>query len=226
MKIPHSLRDISIFADLTDQQLEPVMRASRDVKVHKNGNVFMLGDPSDSTFFLKEGRIKISKINRDGRKLTIDIIEPGEVFGELSLSGERVRRTFAEAVEAAFCWEIRTKSLEEVLTLRPDVAVKFLKMIGDRRLAMENLLEDMIFMDVPSRVVSLLLKYSDNDTIRIPFTHQEIADLTGSTRVSVSRAIAKLRRDGLIRTKGDTIRLINSEELRNIVKYSSRYAYS
>ncbi len=218
------LKDIKIFSDITEQEAEIITKASKAIRVAKSTSVFMQGDPSHSVYFLKKGRVKISKINLDGRKLTIDLIEPGDIFGELSLLGDKVRRNIAEAVEDSFCWEIKTETLETCLKKRPDVAVKLMKMIGDKRLAMENLLEDMIFMDVPSRVASLLLKYSDKEIIRMPFTHQEIADLTGSTRVSVSRAIAKLRKDGFIRTKGDRIRLTNPAALYELVQYSTRYA--
>jgi len=219
------LKDIKIFSPMTEKEAEIIIKASRAVRVAKHRSIFMQGDPSHSVYFLREGRVKISKINLDGRKLTIDLIEPGDIFGELSLSDEKVRRNIAEAVEDSFCWEIKTEALETCLRKRPDIAVKLMKMIGDKRLAMENLLEDMIFMDIPSRVASLLLKYSDREMIKIPFTHQEIADLTGSTRVSVSRAIAKLRKNGVIKTKGDRIRLLNPAALYQLVQYSSRFIH-
>jgi CRP/FNR family transcriptional regulator, cyclic AMP receptor protein len=92
-------------------------------------------------------------------------------------------------------------------------------------LALENLLEDMAFMDVFSRVISLLLKYAENNIVNIPLTHQEIADLTGSTRVSVSRSIARLRQQGLIETSKERIKLLDNKVLYDYLQYSSNLSY-
>jgi CRP/FNR family transcriptional regulator len=211
------LKSINLFSTLTEQEIEYLTRASTPHSVPKGTMVFMQGDPSRSVFFLKSGMIKISRINLDGRSLTLDLIEPGEFFGELALAGEKERRASAEAIDDSDYCEIMVKDLELYLKDRPDIAVKLIQVMGDKKLAMENLLENMIFMDVPARVVSLLLKYSVGDTVKIPLTHQEIADLTGSTRVSVSRAIIKLRRNGLIDTSGGRIRLVNLERLKEFL---------
>jgi len=211
------LENINLFSGLTEEEAEQLSRTSRLSRVSKNDPIYMQGDPSNTVYFLSQGMVKISRINPEGRKLTIDLIEPGNFFGELSLAGERERRNFAEALENSVYCEIQKDHLESFLAQRPDIAIKLLKVIGDSRLTMENLLEDMTFMDVPARVTSLLLKYAENDLVRIPLTHQEIADLTGSTRVSVSRAIARLRNDGLIETGGDRIRLIKNVELQELV---------
>ena len=181
----------------------------------------MQGDPSKALYVLHKGIIKISRVNTDGRKLTIDLIEPGQFFGELCLAGEKERRSFAEAMtDAAYC-EIDKDHFERFMQKRPDLALTLIKIIGDRRLAMENLLEDMAFMEIPARVIALLLKYADKNIVKIPLTHQEIADLTGSTRVSVSRCIAKLRKDGLVETTGERIKLIHEQTLAGQIKCSA-----
>ncbi|KJR43890.1 transcriptional regulator, Crp/Fnr family [Candidatus Magnetoovum chiemensis] len=207
----------NLFKTVDSADLKYLKSVSKPFKYSKNEVVFLQGDRSNSIFFLNIGRVKISKINLDGRKLTFDIIEPGEFFGELSMSKELERRTIAEAVVESSGYEMRSSDFEVFLQKRPDIAIRLIQMIGDKRLALEKLLEDMIFMDVQSRVVSLFLRYSDIDTLKIPLTHQEIADMTGATRVSVSRTIAKLRKDGLIETQGERIKLINKQTLQNIL---------
>ena len=183
----------------------------------------MQGDPSQAVYYLKEGIIKISRINQDGRKLTIDLVESGDFFGELCLAGEKERRTIAEAMVDASCCEIDKEHIERYMQKRPEFALMLIKMIGDRRLAMENLLEDMAFMEIPARIAALFLKYAAEDFVKIPLTHQEIADLTGSTRVSVSRCVAKMRKDGLIDTIGNRIRLIDNDMLHSHAQYSSSF---
>ena len=214
----------ALFSDVSGQEIDLLAKASRRLKIVKGDTVFMQGDPASSIFILHEGTIKISRVNTDGRKLTIDLIEPGQFFGELCLAGEKERRSFAEAMaDSSFC-ELDKDHLKEFMHKRPDFALKLIKHMGNRRLAMENLLENMAFMDVATRVVALLMKYAVKSIVKVPLTHQEIADLTGSTRVSVSRCIAKLRNDGLIETAGERIRLADKLALADHMEYSASYS--
>lgn len=217
------LQDAKLFADMIEQDVLALSNASRFLKIAKGDSIFMQGDPSNTIYYLKEGIIKISRINLDGRKLTIDLVESGDFFGELCLAGEKERRTIAEAVIDTSCCEIDKRHIENYMQRKPEFALKLIKMIGDRRLAMENLLEDMAFMEIPARIAALFLKYADKNYVKIPLTHQEIADLTGSTRVSVSRCVAKMRNDGLIETIGNRIRLLDSDMLHSHAQYSSSF---
>ena len=219
------LKSIDLFSNLSDQEVSFLTKASKPKSMPKGTAVYLQGDSSASVFFLKEGIVKISRVNPEGRSLTLDLIEPGEFFGELALAGESERRATADVMEDADYCEIAIENFESYLNDRPDIALKLIQMIGNKKLSMENLLEDMTFMEVPARVVSLLLKYAEDGMVKIPLTHQEIADLTGSTRVSVSRAFIKLRKDGLIDTDGKRIRLLDLERLEEIVQDSSTHAY-
>ncbi|MBF0317259.1 MAG: Crp/Fnr family transcriptional regulator [Nitrospirae bacterium] len=219
MKID-GLRHNALFSDITEAELRYVDTYARTFSHDKDETVFVQGDESNCIYFLNNGRIKISKLYHDGRKLTIDVIEPGEFFGEMSLAGEKERSTTAEATEKSTGIEISRRVFEEFLRKRPDIAIKLIQLIGDKRLSMENLLEDMAFMDVQSRIASLLMKYSENGLVKIPLTHQEIADMTGTSRVSVTRSIIKLRDKGLIETTGDRIKLSDIKKLRKLISWS------
>jgi CRP/FNR family transcriptional regulator len=201
----HSLKDNELFSGLSDVELGYLDGRRRVFRYDRGETVFMQGDGSDTVYFLCEGRVKLSKISPDGRKLTLDVIGPGEFFGELALSGEKERGTTAEAVTDANGYKIGKNALEGFLHRRPDIAIKMIQLMGARRLSAETFLEEMIFMDVEARISALLIKYSEDGVVKIPLTHQEIADMTGATRVSVSRAIARLRSRGAIDTTGDRI---------------------
>lgn len=207
-----------IFTDLTKKEIDLLRNASSPFKLKKEQTLFMQGDPAKSLYYLKEGRIKLSRFAPDGRKLTLDLVEPTEFFGELCLARETKRSSIAEAVKDSVGSSINCDAFLLFMSTRPDVAINFLKMIINKRIAMENLFEDMIFMDVSTRVAALLLKYSEKSTVKIHFTHQEIADMTGTTRVSVSRAITKLRNDGLIETSGMRIKILQKQKLKQMVE--------
>jgi len=202
-----TLKDNELFAGLSDEEMRYLDGYRRMFRYNRGEAVFMQGDGSDAVYFLCEGRVKVSRISPDGRKLTLDVIGPGEFFGELAISGEKERGTTAEAVTDACGYRIGKAALEGFLHKRPDIAIKMIQLMGNRRISAETFLEEMIFMDVEARVSALLEKYSENGVVKIPLTHQEIADMTGATRVSVSRAIVRLRNRGRIETTGERIRI-------------------
>ncbi|MBF0515625.1 MAG: Crp/Fnr family transcriptional regulator [Nitrospirae bacterium] len=212
------IKNNRLFSEIGRTEAESLCARRRLFKHRKDEILFMHGDASDSLYFLGHGLVRLSKLSYDGRKFTLDVVSPGGFFGELCLAGETERRSIAEAMEDVAGFEIKKTVFEAYLVKRPEVAIKLIKIIGDKRIEMENILEDMIFMDVESRVVSLLLKYSDHGTVKLPLTHQEIADMTGTTRVSASRTMVALRNRGLIDTQGHKIVLKNEGKLREMLQ--------
>ncbi|MEO5357277.1 MAG: Crp/Fnr family transcriptional regulator [Nitrospirae bacterium YQR-1] len=209
-----------LFSSVMDTQLISLRKQSRPFNLKKEETLYMQGLESKSVFFLESGYVKLSKLNHDGRIFILDVVEPGEFFGELALAGEKERSTSAEVIEDCSGIEIKKEVFETFLKSIPDLAIKLIQMIGDKRLNTENMLQNMIFMDIETRIVSLLLKYADGDTVKISMTHQEMADMTGSTRVSVSRTIIKFRNNGLIETTGDRIKLKNLKKLHGYLEHS------
>ncbi|QWR76105.1 Crp/Fnr family transcriptional regulator [Candidatus Magnetomonas plexicatena] len=209
-----------LFSSVISGELISLRKQSKPFNLKKEQTLYMQGLESKSLFFLESGYVKLSKINHDGRVFILDVVEPGEFFGELTLAAEKERSTGADAMEDCSGIEIRKEIFEAFLKSRPDLAIKLIQMIGDKRLSMESMLQNMIFMDIETRIASLLLKYADGDMLKIALTHQEIADMTGATRVSVSRTIIKFRNTGLIETTGERIKLKN---LKKLSEYLERY---
>jgi CRP/FNR family transcriptional regulator len=220
-EIDFFIKNNRLFSQIGRAEAESLCSSRRPFKYRKDEAVFMHGDPSNAMYFLGRGLVRLSKLSYDGRKFTLDIVEPGGFFGELCLAGERQRRSIAEAMEDSSGFEIKKAAFEDYLVKRPEVAIKLIKIIGDKRVEMENILEDMIFMDVETRIVSLLMKYSENGAVKLPLTHQEIADMAGTTRVSASRTIVTLRKRGLIETHDHRIELKNENKLREMLRHSS-----
>jgi len=121
------LENISLFSGLTREEAENLSKTFTLSRVSRNDTVFMQGDPSHSVYFLSRGMIEISRVNPEGRKVSIDRIEPGNFFGELSLAGERTRRNFAEALEDSVYYEIRKEHFESFLARKPELSVRLLK---------------------------------------------------------------------------------------------------
>jgi CRP-like cAMP-binding protein len=184
------------------------MMTPRNIK--KKGLVYSEGDRADTLYILKEGRIKITRLAEDGREMTMDIIEPGDIFGELALAGETERETNAEALEDSFICTISRQNFEAFLGMRPNLTLTITKWIGVRLRRIENRFENLIFQDVRTRLYSLLKdlaqKYGKEVQggckITIKLSHQELANLIGSSRETVTLEVNNLKKKGLIFMEG------------------------
>lgn len=222
------LKQINIFKELSQPQLEEVDRIAIHKYLKKKEIIYLPGDSSDKVYLLKKGRVKVSRLSEDGREMTMTLLEPGEFFGESALYTEQpTRSTMAEALDDAMICSIYRTEFEQMLKREPDLALRVTKAIGRRRREIESRLEDMVFRSVPARLAHLLLKLAvqygkekkSGLLIDVGLTHLEIANLIGSTRETTTTQLNNLKRSGLIDIRKRDIYIIDRaglEELADI----------
>ena len=167
----------------------------------KGESVYVPEDLSDRIFFIQEGRIKISLMNEEGKEITKAILGRGEVFGELSLLGESRRRDFATALENTITCVVNLEALRGLMRERSELNLFFMRMFGTRQLDMERRLESLVFRDSRSRIVEFLVNHTKTKGQRVGYewvvrqfiTHQEIANLTATSRQTVTTTLNDLR---------------------------------
>ena len=200
------LRKADIFSRLTKDEMEWVDRVSVMRSYCKQDLVFTPNDRGDKIFLLKKGRVKISRLSEGGRELTLAILEPGEIFGEESLVDGGRRSTFAETLDDAYICVVRREDFEELLKNKPDLALQVAKVMGERLKKIQDRMEELTFRSVPARLASALLYLSDDHGVPTDrgikidpkLTHQELANLIGSTRETTTSALNGFRRKGFI----------------------------
>lgn len=221
------LKQIDIFSDLNEPQLQKVNEIAIHKPLKKKEIIYLPGDRSDKVYLLKEGRVKVSRISEDGKEMTTVILEPGEIFGESALFGdEEYRSTMAEALNDAMVCTVYRNEFEDILKRQPEISLKLTKEIGKRKQEIENRLEDMVFRNVTARLAHLLLnlakKYGkekeEGVLIDFPLTHLEIARLIGSTRETTTTEINNLKRDGRLSVKKRAIYLTDIPELEELAQ--------
>ncbi|MBP6827492.1 MAG: Crp/Fnr family transcriptional regulator [Saprospiraceae bacterium] len=186
----------------------PTKLGSKEIMSHhpnrtfkKGESVYVPQDQSDRIFFINEGRIKISVMNEEGKEITKVILGRGEVFGELALLGEERRHDFATALEDTTTCVVTLEELRSLMRERSELNLFFMKMFGARQLEMERRLESLVFRDSRSRIVEYLLHLAQTKGQRIGYewvvrnfiTHQEIANLTATSRQTVTTTLNDLR---------------------------------
>lgn len=182
----------------------------KEINIKKKEFVYAAGDRADTLYILKEGRIKITHLSQEGRELTLDILEPGDIFGELTLAGESERETTAAAMEDSFICAIQRKDFEDFIGKMPHLSLTITRWMGWRLRRIENRLENIIFLDVRARLLSILkdlaqkygVSVEGGKKITIQLSHHEIANLIGATRETVTLELNSLKRTGDILMDG------------------------
>ena len=180
------------------------------------------GDPGRSLFFVHGGRIKVSKVTRDGKSLTLAYCGPSEIFGETCLIDGGPRAEMAEAVENALLTEVERADFERLVGTHPGLGLATTKLMVARRRDLENKVEALVFRDVTSKLAELLVKlageYGVDDArgtlVALKITHQELANLIGSTRETVSLTLSQFKRKRMIATEGRKVIISDTEALR------------
>ncbi|MBI5971443.1 MAG: Crp/Fnr family transcriptional regulator [Deltaproteobacteria bacterium] len=199
-----------IFSGLSENEKDEIASKFTEMSVKRKDFVFSAGDKSATAYMLKEGRIKIVRCSEDGRELTVDILEPGDIFGELTVAGEQERETDAVAMEDSFICAIKRNDLEGFIAKMPNLSLTITKWMGLRLRRIESRFEDMIFQDARSRLIiifkELAQRYGAPDgngrKITIRLSHKEIAGLIGASRETVTLELNNLKRSGDILTDG------------------------
>ncbi len=200
----------SLFMGLPEKEMKVMASIMRTDEIKKKNRVYTAGDKSDKIYMLKEGMVKLSRLSDDGRELTVELLEPGDIFGELSIAGEEERETSAEAIEDSMICAINRQEFEDFIGKNPGFSLAITRFIGFRLRRIESRLENLIFRDVRSRLQMLFsdlaAKYGQQSQeglrIKLKLTHQDIANLIGSSRETVTLEINKLKKEGSLQVDG------------------------
>ncbi|NJP06963.1 MAG: Crp/Fnr family transcriptional regulator [Chloroflexaceae bacterium] len=175
-------------------------------------------------FVLQSGRVRLYKLSPEGRALTLMVLEPVTLFGEMTLVGHWMHDSFAEAMTDCVIGVIRRDVMREILMHYPQVALRFMELMGQRLREIQNKLADIAFKSVPQRLATVLLNMADLSSTSpftmpptvIRYTHQQLAEMIGSYRETVTKAMGDFRAAGLIRIDDEMIYLTNIERLQQL----------
>ncbi len=216
------LKKIPLLADLGPEVLARLSEKVEIREVRRREVVYLPGDPGGSLFFVNGGRVKISKVTRDGKALTLSYCGPSEIFGETCVVDGGARQEMAEAMENSMITEMERSEFEKLLQQHATLGFAMMRLLARRRLNLENKLETLVFRDVTSKLAELLLSLADEygvddsrgTLVALKITHQELANLIGSTRETVSLTLSQFKKKSYICTEGRKVIIADPESLR------------
>lgn len=215
------LREVDIFQDLTDAEVEEISEMTRMCFYKTNHIFYMPDDPGEVLFILKKGRVQLYRLSPDGRKLVFATLQQGAIFGHMGMMGQRLHNTFAEAVGDCKICIMSRNDLEELLMAKPVVALRIMEHMGNRLISAEERFEDIAFRRMPARIARLLLKLLDEhgtgDTLK-GYTHQQLADMLGTYRETTTQILNDFKQQGFIKLGRKSITILDYDGLTDIAE--------
>ncbi len=214
---------VDIFQDLTPSDMEHLERVTAMVTCEPGRVFYNPDEPAEVLFILKHGEVAVSRVSPEGRKLIVETLGPGSVFGEMAILGQRMHQTFAEAMtECLICVMSRT-DVEELMLADPRVAMRLVRVLSERLAQAEARIEEMAFKGVPARLASLLLRIATETDWRgrrllDGLTHQQLAELTGTHRETVTLTLNQFKTAGLVEISRRRITLLDTDRMARIAQ--------
>lgn len=206
-------REVPLFADLDDADLDSLIAVATRRKFSKDSVIFFEHDPGDSLFMILSGRVKVTILSDDGREIILSVLGDKDFFGEMSLLDNEPRSATAIAMEDTEVVILHQKEFLSIVERRPRILVLLLAVLSSRLMKANHQIGSLALLDVYGRVASVLLDMAKESGVRLKDgrvcfrrpTHQEIANMIGATRETVSRMISDLHRQGYIEISGKNV---------------------
>jgi len=192
-------------------------------KFKKGDYIYIPNGEADCMYLISEGRVKVGAYGDGSKEITKAILNEGEVFGELSLIGENKRRDFAYAMEQTTVCIITVEKMKGLMREYSGLQLFMMRIMGNRVLEIEQRLESLVFRDSRTRIIEYLLSLAKKRGQRVGYetvvrrflTHQEIANLTATSRQTVTTVLNELRTKNIITFNRKRLLVRNLETLEN-----------
>lgn len=215
------LKDLIVFQNLDSEELELLCENSYAKFYEKDEVIFFENDSVKKLYLLVNGKVKLSMLSADGKEKVLTILQEGDIFGELSLFDEDPHPLTAEVVDGARLLIIPWNEMEKLITKKPSLAIKIIEALSKKTRLLTSQVRELVFQDAAGRLASLISRLAEDfgreieagTVIDLVLTHQEIANLIGSSRVTVTKLINKFIDEGLITIKKRKIIIIDFESL-------------
>ena len=214
--------DVDLYEILCPNRLKDVSERHNFSCFDKNSFIYFPNEPAKHIYMIADGRVKIGSYLEDGREVVKAILSTGEIFGELALTGEEYRSDFAQAMDSntKIC-PLSIVDMKELMSKNKDLSFKIYKLIGIRLRKLERKLESQIFKDARTRIVEFLKDAAEWKGKKVGFetmiptklTHNDIANLTGTSRQTVTTILNELREKNLINFDRKKILIRDLEKL-------------
>lgn len=220
------LRKHPYFADLKPDAFDQLCRYAKHTTLKRGATIASKGDPGTSLFAVISGTVKISVSSPDGRNAILNLIGPGEIFGEVAVLDGQSRTADAIANTNCELFIIDRRDFIPFVRGQPELAMKFIELLCARLRWTSDQVEQVILQDLPGRLASALLRLTERHKSgqggrTIAVTQQEISEMVGMTRESINKQLRAWAAREWVRLEHGAIVVLKPEPLQTLVEAGS-----
>ncbi len=221
----------NFLSSLLPDETRDLLECSRHLALKSRDRIFGAGDRSDDVYIVAEGCIRLYQISPAGKETILWFNFPGEIFGIAELWSGNQRQVYAVANEPSRVFSIRRQDFTQFLGAHPEAAMKAIGILSARVRSLGHALVGLTSDNVEMRIARLLMRFAaislgsrcpsgDGDgelCVNVRLTHQDIANLIGASRQTVTSTLAHLRKIGAVRAVNHHIHIVQPEHLRDVL---------
>ncbi|MDV3223170.1 Crp/Fnr family transcriptional regulator, partial [Intrasporangium sp.] len=217
------LAGVELFAGLDPADLGRLAERTSVQRVVRGQVLFLEGEPSDTFFLVRSGRLRVFRDSVQGDELTLSFVEPGATIGELSVVDEQPRSASVDAIESSVLLSVPSGVVRDVLLANPVSAWHVAQQLAARVRHLTDTTADLVLLDLPRRLGKLILEQAvdgegGRPTTTFVTSQSGVAAMLGVTRQSLNRALAALVRRGWVRQlDGGRLEIVDGAALRRFI---------
>lgn len=204
--LAHASKDLS----------ELMASVATDVQLAEGQVLFEQGDEGDSLYAIISGSLEFSVLSRAGRKLSLDVMRSGALFGEIALFDPGTRTATVTALEPTHLRGVKNADVLRAIRHAPDLSIDMIQLAGERMRWMNTQLNEQVFLPMPARLARKILYLTidgSQQLATLTLSQAELAEFVGATREAVSKTLASWKRAGVIDASRGGVQVLDREAL-------------
>lgn len=214
--------NVPIFSDLESDALDKISQIGQIKTYAKDSVILMEEDAGTALFVIVSGKVKVSRISNEGREVILTILGESDFFGEMAILDGLTRSATVTAISDAELFMIQRNDFLDLLQARPEVSIALLKELAGRLRSADLKIKSLSLKDAEGKVASVILQIADDigkirqgivEIEKLP-VQQDLANMAGTSRETISRTIHSFAKKGLIELDGSKLRILNYEKFK------------
>lgn len=193
----HPLAQSALLSRASPRLLQILGESLAPLKLDRGQALFYQGDHDDKLYVLDAGLLEVSVMAAEGRKLSLNLLRPGDIFGEIAIFDPGPRTARIEALEPCDLRAIRRDALFVAIGNSPELMMEMVQLAGRRLRWMSQQMEQQVFLSQPRRLAARLL-FLTTPSGEIRMSQAQLADYVGVTREAVSKTLSDWRQSGIV----------------------------
>jgi CRP/FNR family cyclic AMP-dependent transcriptional regulator len=214
-----------LFSAMKPDELDEILKFASERRVRRGQTVFQRGDNASSMMVVLRGRIRISTVSADGKEVTLNVINPGEITGEMALLDGEPRSADGTAVEDTLLLVVERRHFLPFVRQNEDLFLRLLAVLCTRIRRTSMTLEEIALFDLPARLARVLLKLGEDygrptplgTRVEMKLSQRDLSNLVASSRESVNKQLRAWRETGVVDSEDGLLVLRRPADLKRLI---------